>query len=200
MQKIVTVFTLIAFLLSGCANMTKEQQALLGSSLGALAGTGIGYAVGGGEGAAIGAGIGALAGGLAAYAFASDPFTQSVNRQSETWKQKTGVQAEPVKVSKVQENGETKQQIDVQKMALSSDKMIVNNRLSPIVKQQLTIAKVESEKNNGMVQVFFPPNTPAKVIQDLVSTGVMVSQDNSLKDGYVIMLARSISDLKAVKV
>lgn len=202
MSKFITIFTLITFTLgtSGCANMTKEQQALLGSSLGALAGAGIGYAIGGGQGAAIGAGIGGLAGGVAAYSFASDPYTQSVSRQSETWKQQTGAQVEPVKVSQVQENGETKQQIDVQKMALSSDKMIVNNHLSPVVKQQLRVAKEESQKNNGMVQVFFPPNTPASVIQDLISTGVMVSQDDSLKDGYVILLARSIKDLKAIKV
>ena len=200
MRKVITLFTLITFLLSGCANMTKEQQAMLGTSLGAALGTGIGYAVGGSQGAAIGAGIGALTGGLAAYAFASDPYTQSVNQQSETWKQQTGAQVAPVKVSQVQEDGQTKQQIDVQKMALSSDKMVVNGELLPMVKQQLIVAKKESDKNNGLVQVLFPPNAPASVIKDLVSTGVSISQDDSLVDGYVIVLARSVSDLKAVKV
>ncbi len=192
MRKFITIITLMTFMLSGCANMTKEQQAMMGSSLGALAGAGIG--------AAIGAGLGALAGGAAAYAFANDPFTQSVNQQSETWKKQTGVQPEAVKVSEVVENGEQKQQIDVQKMALSSDKMIVNNRLSPMVKQQLTIAKQESEKNNGLVQVLFPPNTPSLVVQDILSTGVSIAQDDTLKDGYVILLARSRSDLSTVKI
>ncbi|AEJ03243.1 17 kDa surface antigen [Nitrosomonas sp. Is79A3] len=200
MRKFITIITLMTFMLSGCANMTKEQQAMMGSSLGALAGAGIGAAIGGGQGAAIGAGLGALAGGAAAYAFASDPFTQSVNQQSETWKKQTGVQPEAVKVSEVVENGEQKQQIDVQKMALSSDTMVVNNRLSPMVKQQLTIAKQESEKNNGMVQVLFPPNTPPLVVQDILSTGVSIAQDDTLKDGYVILLARSRSDLSTVKI
>lgn len=199
MRKFITVITLMTFMLSGCANMSKEQQALMGSSLGALAGAGIGAAIGGGQGAAIGAGMGALAGGMAAYAFASDPYTQSVNQQSESWKKQTGVQPEAVKVSQVQENGETKQQIDVQQMALSSDKMVVNNRLSPTVKQQLTIAKQEADKNKGLVEVRFPPNTPASVITDIISTGVGVVQDDTLKEGYVILLGRSRSDLSAIR-
>lgn len=199
MRKIITTITLMAFMLSGCANMSKEQQAAFGTGLGALAGAGLGAAIGGKQGAAIGAGVGALAGGIAAYALASDPYTQSVNKQSENWKNQTGAQPETVKVSEVKENGETKQQIDVQQMALSSDKMVINNRLSSTVKQQLKIAKQEADKNKGLVEVRFPPNTPAPVITDIISTGVNVVQDDTLKDGYVILLGRSRSDLSAIK-
>ena len=199
MRKLILAMTLIAMATSGCANMSKEQQAAFGTGLGALAGAGLGAAIGGKQGAAIGAGVGALAGGLAAYALASDPFTQSVNQQSETWKNQTGTQPEAVKVSEVKEDGEIKQQIDVQKMALPSNKMVVNNRLSPMVKQQLAIAKQEAEKNEGLVEVRFPLNTPPLVVQDILSTGVSIAQDDTLKDGYVILLARSRSDLSTIK-
>ncbi len=199
-RKLILAMTLIAMTTSGCAIMSKEQQAAFGTGLGALASAGLGAAIGGKQGAAIGAGVDALAGGLAAYALASDPFTQSVTQQSETWKNQTGAQPEAVKVSEVKENGEIKQQIDVQKMALPSNKIVVNNRLSPMVKQQLTIAKQESEKNNGLVQVLFPPNTPPPVVQDILSTGVSIAQDDTLKYGYVILLARSRSDLSTVKI
>lgn len=199
MRKLTLAITVIAMTTSGCANMSKEQQAAFGTGLGALAGAGLGAAIGGKQGAAIGAGVGALAGGLAAYALASDPFTQSVTQQSETWKNQTGAQPEAVKVSEVKENGETKQQIDVQKMALPSNKIVVNNRLSPMIKQQLAVAKNESVKTNGLVQVLFPADAPPLVVQDILSTGVSVAQDDSLQDDYVILLARSRNDLSTIK-
>lgn len=196
MKKFITGVTLMAFILGGCAgNMPREQQAMMGSSLGALAGAGIGAAVGGRQGAAIGAGIGGLAGGLAAYAWANDAYTQSAYRQSEAWRRQTGVQPEPVKITEVNENGQTKQQLDVQKIVIPSDKMIVNNRLSAIVKQRLTFAQNESEKNNGLVQVLFPADTPPQVVQELLSTGISVAQDDSLTGSFVLLLARSRNDL-----
>lgn len=200
MRKWTLAITVITLAFSGCANMSKEQQAAMGVALGGLAGAGLGAAIGGKQGAAIGAATGATLGGVIAYNFASDPFTQSVTQQSETWKNQTGAQPEPVKVSQVVENGETKQQVDVQKMALSNDKMVVNNRLSPLVKQQLAVAKAESDKTKGLVQVLFPPNTPPQVVQDILSTGVGVAQDDTLRDGYVILLARSRNDLSTVKI
>lgn len=150
MRKLILAMTVIAMATSGCANMSKEQQAAFGTGLGALAGAGLGAAIGGKQGAAIGAGVGALAGGLAAY-------------------------------------------------ALARNKMVVNNRLSPMVKQQLAIAKQEAEKNEGLVEVRFPPNTPPLVVQDILSTGVSVAQDDSLKDDYVILLARSRNDLSTIR-
>lgn len=199
MRKLILAMTVTAMATSGCANMSKEQQAAFGTGLGALAGAGLGAAIGGKQGAAIGAGVGALAGGLAAYALASDPFTQSVTQQSETWKNQTGAQPEAVKVSEVKENGESKQQIDVQKMTLPSNKIIVDNRLSSMVKQQLAIAKQEAEKNEGLVEVRFPANAPPRVVQDILSTGVSVAQDDSLQDDYVILLARSRNDLGTIR-
>jgi uncharacterized protein YcfJ len=60
MRKIIITATVLAISLNGCANMTKEQQAMMGAGAGALFGGGIGGALGGGKGAAIGAASGAL--------------------------------------------------------------------------------------------------------------------------------------------
>lgn len=198
MKKFILAIALIGVFLGGCANthnMSQGQQTAAGAGLGALAGAGIGALIGGAEGAAIGAGIGAMAGGLAAHMLASDPYTQSVNQQSETWQKQTGAQAEAVKVSEVIENGEAKKQIDVQKMALSSDKVEINNQLSPTIKQQLTVAKNEAVKTGGLVHVAYPADIPPDVLQDIRSIGVSTEVDNSLRDGYVIYLARSMRDL-----
>lgn len=195
MRKCIIGVTLTVFVLGGCAgNMTREQQTMMGSSLGALAGAGIGAAVGGRQGAAIGAGIGGLAGGMAAYAWANDPYTQSVYRQSETWR-RTGVQQEPVKITEVNEDGQTKQQLDVQKIIIPSNKMIVNNRLSSTVKQRLITAQNEAERNNSLVQVLFPANTPPQIVQEILSTGVSIAQDDALSGSFVLLLARSRDDL-----
>ncbi|UJP05543.1 MAG: glycine zipper domain-containing protein [Nitrosomonas sp.] len=201
MKRFVISITLAAFMLGGCAgNMTREQQTMMGSGLGALAGAGIGAAVGGKRGAAIGAGIGGLAGGMAAYAWANDGFTQSVNRQSDIWRNQTGVQPEPVKVTEVNENGETKQQLDVQKIVIPGDKMIVNNRLSPAIKKRLAVAQNEAEKNDGLVQILFPADTPPQIVQEILSTGVSVAQDDSLYDNsFILLQARSRNDLGDVK-
>lgn len=198
MKKFIMGVTLTTFMLGGCANMsgmTREQQTMMGTSLGALAGAGIGAAVGGGQGAAIGAGIGGLAGGMAAYAWANDPYTQSVYRQSEAWRNQPGVQTEPVKTTQVNENGQTKQQLDVQKIVIPSDRMIVNNRLSATVKQRLQTAQTEAERNNNLVQVLFPANTPPQIVQEILSTGVSVAQDDTLRGNFILLLARSRNDL-----
>ena len=200
MKKLIAVIAMMAIVLSGCANMTKEQQTATGVGGGALVGALIGAAIGGKEGAAIGAGVGALAGGIAAHALASDPFTQSANQQAETWKNQTGAQPEAVKVSDVIENGESKQQIDVQRMALSSSRVVTNNHLSTNIKQQLTVARNEAVKTGGLVHVAYPADVPITVLKDILSTGVSVEQDNSLVDGYVVYLARSRSDLDAIKI
>ncbi|MDR4516985.1 MAG: hypothetical protein MRK00_06325 [Nitrosomonas sp.] len=198
MKKFILAIALMAVFLGGCANthnMSQGQQTAVGTGLGALAGAGIGALIGGKQGAAIGAGLGALVGGVAAHMLASDPYTQSVSQQSETWQKQTGAQTEAVKVSEVIENGEARKQIDVQKMALSSDKVEINNQLSPTIKQQLTVAKNEAVKTGGLVHVAYPADIPPAVLQDIRSIGVSTEVDNSLRDGYVIYLARSMRDL-----
>jgi uncharacterized membrane protein len=204
MKKLISVLAMMTFLLGGCANthnLSQGQQTAAGAGLGALAGAGIGALIGGREGAAIGAGIGALAGGVAAHLLASDPYTQSVNQQSETWRQQTGAQAQTVKVSEVIENGEAKKQIDVQKMAVSTDRVVTNNRLSPVFERQLQVAKNEALKTGGLVHVAYPMDAPPEVLQDIRNTGVSVEQDNTLRNGYVVYLARSLNDLaNAVRV
>lgn len=196
MRKCIIGVTLTVFALGGCAgNMTREQQTMMGSGLGALAGAGIGAAVGGSQGAAIGAGIGGLAGGMAAYAWANDPYTRSVYQQSETWRRQTGVQSEPVKITEVNENGQIKQQLDVQKIVIPNSQMIVNNHLSSAVKQRLMLAQTEAGRNNSLVQVLFPANTPPQIVQEILSTGVSVAQDDALSGSFVLLLARSRDDL-----
>ncbi len=200
MKKLIAVIAMIAIVLSGCANMTKDQQTATGVGGGALVGALIGAAIGGKQGAAIGAGVGALAGGLAAHALASDPFTQSANQQAEVWQKQVGAEPEAVKVSEVIENGESRQQIDVQKMALSSSQVVANNRLSPRIKQQLTVAKNKAVETGGLVHVAYPSDTPVSVLSDIRNTNVSVGQDNSLIDGYVVYLARSKRDLDTIKI
>lgn len=80
-------------------------------------------------------------------------------------------------------------------MALSSDKVEINNQLSPTIKQQLTVAKNEAVKTGGLVHVAYPADIPPAVLQDIRSIGVRTEVDNSLRDGYVIYLARSMRDL-----
>ena len=196
MKKLIPIILVIAVAVSGCANTSKEHQAAMGAALGGLAGAGLGAVLGGKQGAIIGAATGAALAGIVTYNFASDPYTQSATQQAESWKKQTGITPNPVKVSEIVENGKTKQQIDVQKMALSKAQFIVNNRLSATVKQQLTVAKYNSWQTNGVVLVLYPPNTPADVLQDLRDTEVSLEQDNTLNDGYVILLARSQNDLK----
>ena len=201
MKKYIAIITILVFVLSGCANnMTREQQAGVGAGAGALTGAGLGALIGGKKGAAIGAGLGALAGGIAAYSLSSDPFTQSANQQAETWQKQAGAQPEAIKVSDVIENGESRKQIDVQKMALSSDQMVTNNRLSTTIKEQLIVAKEQAVKTGGLVHVAYPSDTPSAVLQDIRSTGISAEQDNTLKDGYVVYLARSKQDLDSIQI
>ncbi len=196
MKKIIVLIIVAIMGLSGCANLSERQNQILISSLGVIAGTGVGAAVGGGKGAAIGAAVGGTLGALAAYALASDPFTQSVSQQADVWKNQTGVQPETIKASEVIDDGEKKQQIDVQKMAISESEAVANNQLLPVVKQQLSEGKKVLSKIGGEILVRYPPNTPATVLQDILSTGVNVSQDNSLKDGYMIYSARNRESLR----
>lgn len=195
MRKLMPVIMVVTMAVGGCANTSKGQQAAMAAALGGLAGAGLGAAIGGKHGAIIGAATGAALAGIATYGFASDPYTQSATQQADAWKKQTGVGPAPVKVSEVIESGKTKQQIDVQKMALSNTQFVTNNRLSPLIKQQLTAAKSESTGTGGIVHVLYPPNTPPDVLQDLRSTGVSIERDNTLNDGYVILLARSQNDL-----
>jgi len=70
MQKsIIAILVIIAFAVTGCANMSKTQKgAAIGAGIGTAVGAGVGYAVGGKKGAAIGAGTGLLVGGLSGAA------------------------------------------------------------------------------------------------------------------------------------
>lgn len=70
MKKSVTaIIVIIAFALTGCAEMNKTQKgAAIGAGIGTAVGAGVGYAVGGKKGAAIGAGTGLLVGGLSGAA------------------------------------------------------------------------------------------------------------------------------------
>ena len=190
---------LIAIALSGCANMSKDHQAAMGAALGGLVGAGLGAALGGKQGAAIGAATGVALGGIVAYNFASDPYTQSAAQQAESWKKQTGVAPETVKASGVIENGVNKQQIDVQKMILSNGQVISNDTLSDNIKQQLSNASFEAKKTGGIVHVLYPPNTSANVLQDLRSTGVSLEQNGTANGNFTILLARNQSDLSAAK-
>lgn len=185
--------------LSGCANMSKEHQAAMGAALGGLAGAGLGAAFGGKQGAAIGAAAGVTLGGIVAYNFASDPYTQSAAQQAESWKNQVGVAPETVKASKVVENGQMKQQIDVQRMTLTINQIITNESLSDDVKQQLSKANFEAKKTGGIVHVLYPSNTSAKVLQDLRSTGVSLEQNNTRNESFTILLARNQNDLNLAK-
>ncbi len=199
MRKLILVIMLIAIALSGCANMSKDHQAAMGAALGGLVGAGLGAALGGKQGAAIGAATGVALGGIVAYNFASDPYTQSAAQQAESWKKQTGVAPETVKASGVIENGVNKQQIDVQKMILSNGQVISNDNLSDNIKQQLSNASFEAKKTGGIVHVLYPPNTSANVLQDLRSTGVSLEQNGAANGNFTILLARNQSDLSAAK-
>jgi len=193
MKNIVIAATVMTLALSGCANtnLSKEAQAGLGVLGGAGLGAGIGGAVGGGKGAAIGAGAGALLGGLVAYALASDPYTQSVSQQGATWQEETGAKPEIVKASQVVENGQTVQKIDIQKMVVSDEQMVSKNHLSPKVKNQLITAKKESLKVGGNVEVICPASATQNIMNEINMTGVSYRQDETLSNGYVVVLSRS---------
>jgi hypothetical protein len=106
---------------------------------------------------------------------------------------------ETVKASEVIENGENKQQIDVQKMTLTTGQVISNDNLSDNIKQQLSNASFEAKKTGGIVHVVYPPNTSANVLQDLRSTGVSLEQNSTLNGNFTILLARNQSDLNTAK-
>jgi hypothetical protein len=193
MKKILIAATVTTLALNGCANtnLSREAQAGLGALAGAALGAGIGGAIGGGKGAAIGAGAGALLGGVATYALASDPYTQSVNQQGAAWQQETGAKPEIIKASQVVENGKTVQRIESQKMVVADEQMVYKKRLSPKVKKQLITAKQESLKVGGNVHVICPASATQKVMKEINMTGVTYSQDNTLYKGYVVVLSRS---------
>ncbi|MCX8043452.1 MAG: OmpA family protein [Desulfobacterota bacterium] len=66
---LITLSVLVAFLWSGCAEMSKTQKgAAIGAGIGTAVGAGVGYAAGGKKGAAIGAGTGLLVGALSGAA------------------------------------------------------------------------------------------------------------------------------------
>lgn len=199
MKRLFLAITFITIVLNGCTNMSKEHQAAMGAALGGLAGAGLGAALGGKQGAAIGAAAGVALGGIVAYNFASDPYTQSAAQQAESWKKQAGVVPETVKASEVIENGENKQQIDVQKMTLTTSQVIVNDNLSGSIKKQLSNAYFEAKKTGGIVHVLYPPNTSANVLQDLRSTGVNLEQNSTRNENFTILLARNQSDLNAAK-
>lgn len=191
MKKILIVATVTTLAISGCANMTKEQQAALGALGGAALGAGIGGALGGSEGAAIGAGAGALLGGVAAYALSSDPYTQSVSQQATTWQQEIGAKPEIIKASQVVENGKTVQRIESQKMAVSDAQMVSGKHLSSKVKNQLITAKRESLKVGGNVHVICPASATRTVINEISKTGVAYTQDSTLNTGYVVIMSKN---------
>lgn len=203
MKKIIIATVVSTIALGGCANtnnMSREQQAGVGAGVGAGLGALIGYAIGGGKGAAIGAGAGLVAGGLAAYALASDPYTQSAAQQAKSWEKETGAAPEVVKVSEVTENGQTKKQIDVQKKQLSDAQMVSNSHLSPKIKDQLISARNEAQKTGGYVHVVCPANTPPSVISDIDSIGIGYSKDHTTQSGYTVLLARSRDELKTLQI
>lgn len=197
MKKLLLVLMLMA--VTGCANMSKEHQAAMGAALGGVVGAGVGALLGGKEGAAIGAAAGAALGGVAAYNFANDPYTKSAAEQGQSWKNQSGVSPDTIKTSEVIENGQKKQQIDVQKMNLTSGQVIENKKLSANIKQQLSNAYSESKKTGGIVHVLYPPNTSENVLQDLRSTGVSIEENDTLNESFVIILARNENDLKIIK-
>lgn len=191
MKKILIVATITSLTISGCANMTKEQKAALGALSGAALGAGVGQIVGGGQGAAIGAGVGGLLGGVVTYAFASDPYTQSVSQQATTWQQEVGAKPEIIKASQVVENGQTVQKIESQKMVVSDAQMVSGKHLSSKVKKQLMIAKQESLKVGGNVHVICPANASNTVINEISNTGVAYTKDNTLNTGYVVVMSKN---------
>lgn len=191
MKKILILATAATLSLNGCANMSKEQQAALGALGGAALGGAVGGALGGGKGAAIGAGAGALLGGIAAYSLASDPFTQNANQQANTWQNEVGAKTELVSAPQVVENGQTVQRIDTQKMVVPSDKMVVGNHLSPKVRAQLVESKKATDSLGGNVQVVCPATASKAVLHEIQQTGVAYTQDQSLNQGYEVLVSRN---------
>ena len=191
MKRSVAFISLTVFIAAGCANMSKEQQAAMGAGIGALVGGGIGALAGGGKGAAIGAASGLALGGVLGYALASDPYTQSVTRQANDWQQQTGAKPEAAKTSQVVENGQKREQIDVQNMVLADNQMLSGGHLSTTVKKQLKTAKLESEKVGGDVHVTCPDNATPAIMDDIAATGVSYHQDSNMSKGYIITLSRN---------
>lgn len=203
MKKTLVVSVAVTIVLGGCAhtnNMSREGQAGVGAGLGGALGAAIGYAVCGAECAAIGAGAGIVAGGLAAYALASDPYTQSAAQQADSWKKQTGSEPEVVKVSEVIENGQKRQQVDIQKKQLSDSQVVLKNRLSPKIKDQLISAKDSALKTGGYVYVVCPANTPSSVMSDIDKIGIDYRKDMTTVSGYTIFLSRNQAELKTLNI
>lgn len=203
MKRLIIVPLAATAILSGCAhttNLSKEGQAGIGAGLGGALGAAIGYAVCGAECAAIGAGAGIVAGGLTAYALASDPYTQSAAQQAESWKKETGSEAEVVKVSDVTENGQKRQRLDVQKMQLSDAQVVTKDRLSPRIKEQLINTKSSALKTGGYVHVVCPANAPSSVMSDIDKIGIGYSKDTTTASGYTIYLSRDRAELKSLNI
>jgi outer membrane lipoprotein SlyB len=196
MKKTLLISTAIIFLVSGCANMSKEQQAALGAGLGAALGAGIGKAVGGTNGVAIGAGLGAVVGGAAGYALASDPYTQTVTQQANVWQQDTGAKSQIIKASNVIENGQEVQKIETSKTIVADDQMVFKKHLSTKAKSRLIESQNKLIPLGGDVVVICPASATKTVIDEITNTGVTVNQDNSLRTGYVIVLTKSKNDVQ----
>ena len=96
--KVITSFTLTAFILSGCANMTETQKGTAqGAGIGAGVGAVVGAMSGGTKGAVIGATVGAAVGGVAGNIWSTK--MQEQKKQMEAATVGTGV-----KVSQTTDN------------------------------------------------------------------------------------------------
>lgn len=178
--------------LQGCANMSKEQQALWGAAAGCTVGALIGGLAGGGKGAAIGCGAGGVVAGAATYAFASDPFTQSTVQSGQAWQQEMGSEYKVVKANQVVDNsGQKRDQVEEMHIVVPKEKMEQKQHLSSNAQKMLTKTVNEAKQAGGGVMVLCPGSAPPAVVGELMKTGATVAQDQSVAGGYVMKVSRS---------
>lgn len=189
-RAVVMCFLLAGLTLSGCANMTPQQQSIgTGAGAGAALGALVGGLAGGGKGAWIGAASGALIGGLAGYALAPDPLTQSAAQTANEWQQTMGAQPETKAIPVTMPNGQTVNQIDEMTLKVPSSKMEAGGHLSKDGAMALRKMIANTKQNGGSVRIYYPPKAPRPVVQSLTDMGVSIQKAQTGSE-YVFVVKR----------
>ncbi len=188
---IITTVVASSLALPGCAGMSQQQQS---TTTGAAAGTALGALVGGlaggWQGALIGAGAGAIVGGIAGYALAPDPLTQSTSQTANQWTQDFSAKQTSRVTPVVLASGQQAQQIDEMRLTVPNSKMVNKGKLSKNGETAIRKLIDDARVSGGSVQISYPANAPAAVVQSLLETGVKV-QKGTQADEYLFVIART---------
>ena len=128
-----------------------------------------------------------------------DEFTQNAVKNANNWEIFSMAETKIIRVTEITNKYDEKKykQVDEMQITLPLIQIVhktgINKwKLEPTIKMQLIMAVKSSEKANGKVLVFYPEEAvPKNIIEEILETGALASQDSSLVGVITIRLIRN---------